>query len=203
MQEMLQSPQQHYESLCSLLRRIQCNKEALQELTRWGLVLSPDIHTVRLGGSPGCGSSAGAASGLCSSQTHGRILPSERVNLRHCSFIPAEGVNWNKEVVREAAISTVSARPGSAAPEQRGFVGLGRVLSALPPAVCLSAHGAVSCGLPCVYFGFASRPAFLKGCVDEAPASPLPPGPRALSVARPPLGMLSLPHASLRPPRST
>ncbi|XP_010725017.2 piwi-like protein 2, partial [Meleagris gallopavo] len=84
MQEMLQSPQQHYESLCSLLRRIQCNKEALQELTRWGLVLSPDIHT-----------------------THGRILPSERVNLRHCSFIPAEGVNWNKEVVREAAISTV------------------------------------------------------------------------------------------------
>ncbi|XP_042747584.1 piwi-like protein 2, partial [Lagopus leucura] len=83
-QEMLQSPQQHYESLCSLLRRIQCNREALQELTRWGLVLSADIHT-----------------------TQGRVLPSERVNLRHCSFVPAEDASWSKEVVREAAIATV------------------------------------------------------------------------------------------------
>uniref|UniRef100_A0A8C2T287 Piwi-like protein 2 n=1 Tax=Coturnix japonica TaxID=93934 RepID=A0A8C2T287_COTJA len=84
MLKMLQSPQQHYESLCSLLHRIQCNQEASQELKRWGLILSPDIH-----------------------RTQGRILPSERVNLRRCSFIAAEDVNWNREVVREAAISTV------------------------------------------------------------------------------------------------
>ncbi|XP_040545319.1 piwi-like protein 2 [Gallus gallus] len=84
MREMLQSPQQHYESLCSLLRRIQCNQEASRELSRWGLILSPDIH-----------------------RTQGRVLPSERVNLRHCSFIPAEDVSWGREVVREAAISTV------------------------------------------------------------------------------------------------
>ncbi|POI18666.1 hypothetical protein CIB84_017590, partial [Bambusicola thoracicus] len=84
MREMLQSPQQHYESLCSLLRRIQCNQEASQELSRWGLILSPDIH-----------------------RTQGRVLPSERVNLRHCSFIPTEDVSWGREVMREAAISTV------------------------------------------------------------------------------------------------
>lgn len=50
MREMLQSPQQHYESLCSLLRRIQCNQEASRELSRWGLILSPDIHRVKAGG---------------------------------------------------------------------------------------------------------------------------------------------------------
>ncbi|NXL88345.1 PIWL2 protein, partial [Alectura lathami] len=85
MREMLHSPQQHYESLCSLLRRIQRSQEASHELARWGLVLSPDIH-----------------------RTQGRILPTERVSLRHSSFFPAEDLSWSKEVVREASISTIA-----------------------------------------------------------------------------------------------
>lgn len=32
----------------------------------------------------------------------------ERINLRHSSFIPAEDLTWNKEVMREASISAVS-----------------------------------------------------------------------------------------------
>ncbi|XP_021238819.1 piwi-like protein 2 [Numida meleagris] len=163
--EMLQSPQQHYESLCGLLRRIQCSQEASHELARWGLVLSPDIH-----------------------RTQGRILPSERVNLRHGSFFPAEDASWNKEVVREAAISTVSARPGRlAAREQRGFVGdLGWVLSALAPCcpvpVCTRSR-VLAAVLPFIYSGFASWLASLEGCVDEVSASPPPPGPQELGVA--------------------
>ncbi|NXC47793.1 PIWL2 protein, partial [Penelope pileata] len=85
MREMLQSPQQHYESLCSLLRRIQRSQEASHELARWGLALSPDIH-----------------------RTQGRILPMERVNLRHSSFFPGEDLGWNKEVMREPSISTIA-----------------------------------------------------------------------------------------------
>ncbi|KAI6073607.1 Piwi-like protein 2 [Aix galericulata] len=85
MREMLQSPQQHYESLCSLLRRIQDSHEASHELMRWGLVLGQDIH-----------------------RTQGRILPTERINLRHSSFFPAEDLSWSKEVSREASISTVA-----------------------------------------------------------------------------------------------
>ncbi|NWZ31181.1 PIWL2 protein, partial [Asarcornis scutulata] len=85
MREMLQSPQQHYECLCSLLRRIQESQEASHELMRWGLVLGQDIH-----------------------RTQGRVLPTERVTLRHSSFFPAEDLSWSKEVSREASISTVS-----------------------------------------------------------------------------------------------
>uniref|UniRef100_A0A8B9BPT5 Piwi-like protein 2 n=1 Tax=Anser brachyrhynchus TaxID=132585 RepID=A0A8B9BPT5_9AVES len=85
MLKMLQSPQQHYECLCSLLRRIRESQEASHELMRWGLVLGQDIHRVR-----------------------GRILPTERINLRHSSFFPSEDLNWSKEVSREASISTIS-----------------------------------------------------------------------------------------------
>uniref|UniRef100_U3J2X3 Piwi-like protein 2 n=1 Tax=Anas platyrhynchos platyrhynchos TaxID=8840 RepID=U3J2X3_ANAPP len=85
MREMLQSPQQHYECLCSLLRRIQESQEASHELMRWGLVLAQDIH-----------------------RTQGRVLPTERINLRHSSFFPAEDLSWSKEVSREASISTVA-----------------------------------------------------------------------------------------------
>lgn len=53
MREMLQSPQQHYECLCSLLRRIQESQEASHELMRWGLVLAQDIHRVRASPRPG------------------------------------------------------------------------------------------------------------------------------------------------------
>ncbi|NXD18138.1 PIWL2 protein, partial [Nothocercus nigrocapillus] len=83
--EMSQSPKQHYLRLCSLLRRVEETPEAARELMRWGLCLDKDI---------------------C--RTQGRVLPVERINLRHSTFAPAEDLNWNKEVVREACISSVA-----------------------------------------------------------------------------------------------
>ncbi|NXY80166.1 PIWL2 protein, partial [Glareola pratincola] len=83
--EMLQSPSQHYARLTSLLRRIKDSPEASGELMRWGLTLAPDIH-----------------------RTQGRILPAERINLRHNSFLPAEDLSWNKEVTREPSISVIA-----------------------------------------------------------------------------------------------
>ncbi|NXG86159.1 PIWL2 protein, partial [Stercorarius parasiticus] len=85
MREMLQSPRQHYMRLTSLLRRIKDSPEASGELMRWGLTLDPDIH-----------------------RTQGRILPTERINLRHSSFLPTEDLSWNKEVTREASISAIA-----------------------------------------------------------------------------------------------
>ncbi|XP_074664275.1 piwi-like protein 2 [Strix aluco] len=85
MREVLQSPQQHYTRLTSLLRRIRDSPEASRELMRWGLSLDPDIH-----------------------RTQGRILPAERINLRHSSFVPAEDLSWSKEVTREASISAIA-----------------------------------------------------------------------------------------------
>lgn len=123
MREMLQSPRQHYVRLTSLLRRIKDSPEASGELMRWGLTLDPDIHRVR-----GCGGApppprefrqwphrggTGATVGFCSFQTQGRILPAERINLRHSSFLPAEDLSWNKEVTREASISAVSPQLGT------------------------------------------------------------------------------------------
>ncbi|KAM8794537.1 piwi-like protein 2 [Eudromia elegans] len=83
--EMSHSPKQHYLRLCSLLRRVDETPEAARELTRWGLCLDKDI---------------------C--RTQGRVLPVERINLRHSTFAPAEDLNWNKEVVRDACISSVA-----------------------------------------------------------------------------------------------
>ncbi|NWZ55484.1 PIWL2 protein, partial [Haliaeetus albicilla] len=85
MREMLQSPSQHYARLTSLLRRIKDSPEASQELMRWGLTLDPDIH-----------------------RTQGRVLPTERINMRHSSFIPTEDLSWNREVTREASISVIA-----------------------------------------------------------------------------------------------
>ncbi|KAM9609187.1 piwi-like protein 2 isoform 2-T2 [Morphnus guianensis] len=85
MREMLQSPSQHYARLTSLLRRIKDSPEASQELMRWGLTLDPDIH-----------------------RTQGRVLPTERINMRHSSFIPTEDLSWNREVTREASISAIA-----------------------------------------------------------------------------------------------
>ncbi|NXI47869.1 PIWL2 protein, partial [Galbula dea] len=83
--ELQQSPGQHYSRLTGLLRRIRDSPEASQELLRWGLSLEPDIH-----------------------RAQGRVLPPERVNLRHSSFVPAEDLSWSREVSREAPISTVA-----------------------------------------------------------------------------------------------
>ncbi|XP_010147022.1 PREDICTED: piwi-like protein 2, partial [Eurypyga helias] len=75
----------HYARLSSLLRRIRDSPEASQELMRWGLRLDPDIH-----------------------RTQGRVLPVERISLRHNSFFPAEDLSWSKEVTREPSISAVA-----------------------------------------------------------------------------------------------
>ncbi|NWH66546.1 PIWL2 protein, partial [Geococcyx californianus] len=85
LREMLQSPRQHYMRLTSLLRRIKENQEASAELMRWGLTLDTDIH-----------------------RTQGRVLPMERITLRHTYFIPDEDLSWNKEITREASISTIT-----------------------------------------------------------------------------------------------
>ncbi|NXT91881.1 PIWL2 protein, partial [Anhinga rufa] len=85
MREMLQSPRQHYMRLTSLLRRIKDSPEASGELMHWGLSLDPDIHRIP-----------------------GRVLPAERINLRHSSFIPGEDLTWNKEVMREVPISAIA-----------------------------------------------------------------------------------------------
>ncbi|NWQ96221.1 PIWL2 protein, partial [Burhinus bistriatus] len=83
--EMLQNPRQHYARLTRLLRRIKDSPEASGELMRWGLSLDPDIH-----------------------RTQGRVLPAERINMRHSSFMPAEDLSWNKEVTREVSISAIA-----------------------------------------------------------------------------------------------
>ncbi|NXS52475.1 PIWL2 protein, partial [Brachypteracias leptosomus] len=83
--EVQQSPKQHYLRLTNLLRRVKENPEASRELMGWGLSLDPDIHRI-----------------------HGRVLPTERISMRHSSFIPTEQLSWNREVVREASILTIS-----------------------------------------------------------------------------------------------
>ncbi|NXA85014.1 PIWL2 protein, partial [Melanocharis versteri] len=85
MWEMIQSPQQHYQRLTSLLCRIRDTPEASRELERWGLCLDTDIY-----------------------RTQGHILPVERINLRHRSFLPAEDLGWHREVTKEVPIAVIS-----------------------------------------------------------------------------------------------
>ncbi|KAM3659220.1 piwi-like protein 2 [Ammospiza maritima maritima] len=85
MWEMVQSPQQHYQRLTGLLRRIRDTPDAFQELQRWGLVLDTDIY-----------------------RTQGHVLPAERINLRHRSFLPAEELGWHREVTKEVPIAVIS-----------------------------------------------------------------------------------------------
>ncbi|NWV52861.1 PIWL2 protein, partial [Daphoenositta chrysoptera] len=85
MWEMVQSPQQHYQRLTSLLRRVRDTAEAARELQRWGLRLDTDIY-----------------------RTQAHVLPGERINLRHRSFLPAEELGWHREVTKEAPIATIS-----------------------------------------------------------------------------------------------
>ncbi|XP_059726572.1 piwi-like protein 2 isoform X2 [Haemorhous mexicanus] len=85
MWEMIQSPQQHYQRLTGLLRRIRDTPDASRELQRWGLVLDTDIY-----------------------RTQGHVLPVERINLRHRSFLPAEELGWHREVTKEVPIAVIS-----------------------------------------------------------------------------------------------
>ncbi|NXO61579.1 PIWL2 protein, partial [Phainopepla nitens] len=85
MWEMIQSPQQHYQRLTSLLSRIRDTPDACRELERWGLFLDTDIY-----------------------RTQGHILPVERINLRHRSFLPAENLSWHREVTKEVPIAVIS-----------------------------------------------------------------------------------------------
>ncbi|NWI91358.1 PIWL2 protein, partial [Pitta sordida] len=81
----MQSPQQHYKHLTSLLHRIRDSPEASQELERWGLRLDTDIH-----------------------RTQGHTLPMERINLQRRSFFSGEELSWHKEVTKEVPIAVVS-----------------------------------------------------------------------------------------------
>ncbi|NWH96952.1 PIWL2 protein, partial [Tichodroma muraria] len=85
MWEMIQSPQQHYKRLTRLLCRIRDTPDASRELERWGLCLDTDIY-----------------------RTQGRVLPVERINLRHRSFLPAEDLGWHREVTKEVPIAVIS-----------------------------------------------------------------------------------------------
>ncbi|XP_054853826.1 piwi-like protein 2 [Eublepharis macularius] len=78
------SPKQHYISLSQLLKRIEMNEVAHNELARWGLNLDKDICKAK-----------------------GRVLPLERINLKKSSFTTSEELNWNKECTRESCISAV------------------------------------------------------------------------------------------------
>uniref|UniRef100_A0A8C5TS28 Piwi-like protein 2 n=1 Tax=Malurus cyaneus samueli TaxID=2593467 RepID=A0A8C5TS28_9PASS len=83
MWEMIQSPQQHYQRLTNLLRRIRDTPDASRELERWGLCLDTDIY-------------------------RGHVLPVERINLRHRSFLPADDLSWHREVTKEVPIAVIS-----------------------------------------------------------------------------------------------
>ncbi|NXP65054.1 PIWL2 protein, partial [Chloropsis cyanopogon] len=85
MWEMIQSPQQHYQRLTGLLCRIRDTPDASRELERWGLRLDTDIY-----------------------RTQGHVLPAERINLRHRSFLPAEDLGWHREVTKEVPIAVLS-----------------------------------------------------------------------------------------------
>lgn len=108
---MMQNPQQHYQRLAGLLRRIRDSAEASRELERWGLLLDTDIYRVRPAGlpaSPARRGTGGSSGDSHSAQTQGHILPMERINLRHRSFLPAEELGWHREVTKEVPITVVS-----------------------------------------------------------------------------------------------
>ncbi|KAI1230074.1 hypothetical protein IHE44_0010463 [Lamprotornis superbus] len=98
MWEMIQSPQQHYQRLTSLLCRIRDTPEASQELERWGLCLDTDIYRRQWR----------KLQKIPLAQTQGHILPVERINLRHRSFLPAEDLSWHREVTKEVPIAVIS-----------------------------------------------------------------------------------------------
>ncbi|ETE62666.1 Piwi-like protein 2, partial [Ophiophagus hannah] len=83
-QKINMSPRQHHAALLQLLSRIEKNESAHKELSRWGLFLDRDVY-----------------------RTTGRILPMERINLKKSSFTSSEGLNWTKEISREACISAI------------------------------------------------------------------------------------------------
>nr|XP_055054548.1 piwi-like protein 2 [Misgurnus anguillicaudatus]XP_055054549.1 piwi-like protein 2 [Misgurnus anguillicaudatus]XP_055054550.1 piwi-like protein 2 [Misgurnus anguillicaudatus] len=76
--------EQHTQSLKQLLQNINTNDEALRELGRWGLSISPEILV-----------------------TQGRTLPHETICLHSASFVTSQSVDWSREVVRDPSISTV------------------------------------------------------------------------------------------------
>uniref|UniRef100_A0AAR2JVP1 Piwi-like protein 2 n=1 Tax=Pygocentrus nattereri TaxID=42514 RepID=A0AAR2JVP1_PYGNA len=78
------SAEQHTHSIKQLLQNISTNPEALHELSRWGLEISPEILV-----------------------TQGRTLPMETICLQSASFISSPSVDWSREVVRDSSISTI------------------------------------------------------------------------------------------------
>ncbi|XP_007905583.1 piwi-like protein 2 isoform X2 [Callorhinchus milii] len=78
------SPEQHHVALQKLINKLNKTTAAQDELARWGLVIDNRI---------------------C--QKEGRVLPSEKINLRNVTFPTTREVNWTKDIARENAISTI------------------------------------------------------------------------------------------------
>ncbi|XP_049326525.1 piwi-like protein 2 isoform X1 [Astyanax mexicanus] len=78
------SAEQHTHSIKQLLQNINSNPEALNELQRWGLEISPEIL-----------------------MTQGRTLPMETICLQSASFVSSSSADWSREVVRDASISSI------------------------------------------------------------------------------------------------
>ncbi|XP_072917852.1 piwi-like protein 2 [Hemitrygon akajei] len=78
------SPEQNLLALKKLLNNIKENASAQEELSLWGLVIDNDVL-----------------------ETEARVLPPEKIILRHKSFSYGPDVNWSREVAREKVISGV------------------------------------------------------------------------------------------------
>ncbi|XP_032869778.1 piwi-like protein 2 [Amblyraja radiata] len=78
------SPEQHQLALRKLLNDIKKSSDAQEQLGLWGLLIDDDIH-----------------------KTEARVLPPEKIIVRHKSFPSGPDVNWSKEVSREKVISAI------------------------------------------------------------------------------------------------
>ncbi|XP_062913289.1 piwi-like protein 2 isoform X1 [Mobula hypostoma] len=78
------SPEQSALALRKLLNNIKENASAQEELSLWGLDIDSDVF-----------------------ETEARVLPPEKIVLRHKSFSCGPDVNWSREVAREKVISGV------------------------------------------------------------------------------------------------
>lgn len=115
------SAEQHTNSIQQLVKNISTHPESVKELGQWGLEISSQILMVSLGNiliavlmhmrpsfSPflECVSFLFYLFGVFL-QTQGRTLPLETICLQSSSFTAGTDFSWSREVVRDAAISSV------------------------------------------------------------------------------------------------
>lgn len=122
---------------------------------------------------PGSGGRGGSSGDSRSAQTQGHILPGERINLRHRSFLPAEDLGWHREVTKEAPIAVVSSSLPSLG--KLGWVSL----SAGVPAEPLPAQTS-----PLFVLDLHSSLFFRRSWRYVAAASAFPPRPRVEGAFR-------------------